>query len=119
MAGAVATITQLRDSDALKHIEELGAALQRGLAEQIDRSGLDAHVLGVPQMPFMRFRYTDDATRRKIQDAFYTETTRRGVLFHPNHHWYVNAAMTHDDIETALDATAAGFRAAEIAAHRD
>ncbi|WP_416971051.1 aspartate aminotransferase family protein [Streptomyces sp. 4F14] len=119
MAGAVATVTRLRDSDALKNIEELGAALQRGMAEQIGRSGLDAHVLGVPQMPFMRFRHTDDRVRRNIQDAFYTETTRRGVLFHPNHHWYINAAMTHDDIETALDATAAGFRAAEIAAHHD
>ncbi|MFF9896392.1 aspartate aminotransferase family protein [Streptomyces longispororuber] len=116
MAGAVATITQLRDSDALKHIEELGAALQRGLAEQIARSGLDAQVLGVPQMPFMRFRHTDDDTRQRMQDAFYTETTRCGVLFHPNHHWYVNAAMTHDDIETALAATEAGFRAAESVA---
>ncbi|MEU2563148.1 aminotransferase class III-fold pyridoxal phosphate-dependent enzyme [Streptomyces longispororuber] len=116
MAGAVATITRLRDSDALKHIEELGAALQRGLAEQIARSGLDAQVLGVPQMPFMRFRHTDDDTRQRMQDAFYTETTRCGVLFHPNHHWYVNAAMTHDDIETALAATEAGFRAAESAA---
>ncbi|GHE67726.1 aspartate aminotransferase family protein [Streptomyces capitiformicae] len=119
MAGAVATITQLRDSDALKRIEELGAILQRGLAEQIARSGLDAHVLGVPQMPFMRFQYTDDAVQRRIQDAFYTETTRCGVLFHPNHHWYISAAMTHDDIDAALDATAQGFRAAEIAASRD
>ena len=45
-------------------------------------------------MPFLRFGYADDAARQRVQDAFYTETTRRGVLLHPNHHWYISAAMT-------------------------
>jgi glutamate-1-semialdehyde aminotransferase len=118
MAAALATITRLRDSDALGRIERLGASLQRGLAKQIADHGLDAQVLGVPQMPFMRFRYADDAVRQRVQDAFYTETTRRGVLFHPNHHWYISAAMTEDDIEFALSATTAGFAAAELAVER-
>ncbi|WP_327305692.1 aminotransferase class III-fold pyridoxal phosphate-dependent enzyme [Streptomyces sp. NBC_01298] len=118
MAAAVATITQLRDTTLLKHVEVLGEQFQDGLRAQVAASVLDAEVVGVPQMPFLRFTHPDDAVRARIQDAFYTETVRRGVLLHPNHHWYVCGAMTEEDIRKALDATAAGFRAAEAAVRR-
>ena len=117
MAAAVATITQLRDSSILKHVETLGEQFQQGLRAQVARSTLGAEVVGVPQMPFLRFTHGDEEVRQRIQDAFYTETVRRGVLLHPNHHWYVCGAMTQQDIATALEATAAGFRAAEAAVH--
>ena len=115
MAAAVATITQLRDTPVLKHVEALGEQFQRGLRAQADASPLSVQVVGVPQMPFLRFTHTDEVERLRAQDAFYTETIRRGVLLHPNHHWYICGAMTEQDIATALAATAAGFRAAEAA----
>ncbi|MFD7068328.1 aspartate aminotransferase family protein [Streptomyces sp. NPDC059913] len=115
MAAAVATITQLRDSPVLKHVEAIGKRFQEGLRAQVTTSGLDAEVVGVPQMPFLRFTHQDEMARLRVQEAFYTETVRRGVLLHPNHHWYVCGAMTEQDIDTALEATAAGFRAAETA----
>lgn len=115
MAAALATIRQLRDTPALKHIETLGQRFQAGLRDQAAGSSLSAEVTGVPQMPFLRFGYADDAVRQRVQEAFYTETVRRGVLLHPNHHWFICAAMTEADIDTALDAAAAGFRAAEAA----
>ncbi|SCG59269.1 aspartate aminotransferase family protein [Micromonospora halophytica] len=117
MAAAVATINQLRDGRLLTHVERLGERLQAGLRDQLAGHGVPGRVLGVPQMPFLRFTDPDEATRTRAHDAFYTETTRRGLLLHPNHHWYVSAAMTDDDVDAALEATAAGFRAAERAAH--
>ncbi|MFK4100737.1 aspartate aminotransferase family protein [Streptomyces sp. NPDC019531] len=119
MAAAIATITQLRDSALLKRIESLGEQFQQGLRAQVAGSTLDAEVAGVPQMPFLRFTEGDEEVRQRIQDLFYTETVRRGVLLHPNHHWYICGAMTQQDIETALEATAAGFRAAEAAVNHD
>jgi glutamate-1-semialdehyde aminotransferase len=112
MAAAVATVTRLRDTTALADIETLGSLLQAGLRAQIDRSGLPCVVTGVPQMPFLRFTARDIKVRTRMIRAFYTETIRLGVLLHPYHHWYVCAAMTADDIDEALDATAAGFAAA-------
>jgi glutamate-1-semialdehyde 2,1-aminomutase len=116
MAAAVATIGRLRDGVLLRRIEELGRRFQSGLVEQVRESSLPARVLGVPQMPFLRFEYADPVVGRRVQDAFYAETTRCGVLLHPNHHWYICAAMTEEDVAFALAATAAGFRAAQWAA---
>ncbi len=118
MAAALTTIRQLRDTDALVNVEKLGARLQEGMAAQIAESGVDAHVLGVPQMPFTRFRYEDEELRSRVSDAFYTAVIRRGVLLHPNHHWYISAAMSQEDVDDLLAATAAGFQAAEAAARR-
>jgi glutamate-1-semialdehyde aminotransferase len=112
MAAAVATISQLRDGVALDRVARLGQRLLDGLARQVTESGLPATVLGVPQMPYLRFTGPDEPERQRRQDAFYTETTRRGVLLHPNHHWYISAAMTEQDIDAALVATSHGFAAA-------
>ncbi|MFH9197165.1 aspartate aminotransferase family protein [Streptomyces anulatus] len=115
MAAALATITQLRDTPVLKHVEALGEQFLRGLDGQATASPVSAEAVGVPQMPFLRFTDPDEQTLARARDAFYTETIRRGVLLHPNHHWYICGAMTEKDIATALEATAAGFRAAEAA----
>jgi len=118
MAAAVATIDQLRDGTVLERVRKLGQRLQSGLAAQIHEYGLPATVLGVPPMPFLRFTHADPAIDQRMRDAFYTATTRRGVLLHPNHHWYICASMTDEDIDFALDATRAGFQAvAELANH--
>lgn len=115
MAAALATITQLRDTPVLKHVEALGEQFLRGLDGQATASPVSAEAVGVPQMPFLRFTDPDEKALARARDAFYTETIRRGVLLHPNHHWYICGAMTEKDIATALEATAAGFRAAEAA----
>jgi glutamate-1-semialdehyde aminotransferase len=54
----------------------------------------------------------DKGSRAEIAwRTFYTGTTRGGVLFHPNHHWFVSAAHTDADLEQTLsvsgDASAA------------
>jgi glutamate-1-semialdehyde 2,1-aminomutase len=111
MAAAAATIRQLRDGVTLRRVEQLGARFQAGLRDQVARSGAPARVLGVPQMPFLRFEHPDSTLRQAMQDAFYTETTRSGVLLHPNHHWYICAAMTDGNVEDALRACWSGFTA--------
>lgn len=116
MAAAVATITTLRTSSTLDRIERLGERLMLGLGQQVAASSLPVSVLGVPQMPYLRFEYSDDATLSRVRNAFYAEAARAGVLLHPYHHWFISAAMSEHDVDTALNAVAAGFAAAEAAA---
>ncbi|GHJ29769.1 aspartate aminotransferase family protein [Streptomyces hygroscopicus] len=112
MAAAVATIDQLADGTVLDRVRRLGVRLQSGLTELVGRHGVPARVRGVPQMPFLAFTHPDPGRSRAMQDAFFAETTRRGVLLHPTHHWFVCAATTDADLDHTLAACDAAFEVA-------
>jgi glutamate-1-semialdehyde 2,1-aminomutase len=115
MAAARATIRELKEGATLRELERLGRLLMSGLAELAVAAGVPVTVLGAPQMPFLRFDYEDRAAREAARRRFFTETVRRGILLHPNHHWYVSGAMTDADIDEALAACEAGFAAVRTA----
>jgi glutamate-1-semialdehyde aminotransferase len=96
MAASLATIAVVRDTDVIPHLWRLGEALQTGLSEIVDSTGLPAQVVGYPIAPFLRF--DDEAAKL----AFYSEATRAGVLLHPNHQWFLSRAHTDEDISTTL-----------------
>jgi glutamate-1-semialdehyde 2,1-aminomutase len=112
MAASLATLEVLEQTDALDVVARLGTRLQDGLKKVFADRGVPADVVGVPQMPFVQFRGTSAAS---MQRAFYTETVRRGVFLHPNHHWYVSASMTENDIDSAVAACDAAAQAAALA----
>lgn len=112
MAAAVATMDQLADGVLLKRIRGLGERLQAGLGALAGRHGVPAQVRGVPQMPFLTFTHPDPGRARLMQDTFFRETTRRGVLLHPTHHWFICAATTDADLDHTLAACDKAFRAA-------
>jgi glutamate-1-semialdehyde 2,1-aminomutase len=103
MAAALTTITILRETDALDHVWRMGSAFQSGLRDLVDAYAIPAEVVGYPPMPFLRFTHTDQGERRRITELFFAETTRLGILLHPNHQWFVSAAHSIDDIEFTLD----------------
>jgi glutamate-1-semialdehyde 2,1-aminomutase len=111
MAAARATILELRRGTTLPRIERLGRRLLDGLAELADGAGIEATPRGLPQMPFLQFSHEERELRERAKRAFYTETVRRGILLHPNHHWYISGAMSERDIDETLEACEAGFAA--------
>jgi glutamate-1-semialdehyde 2,1-aminomutase len=111
MAAALKTISILSTTDAIDTLWTIGGALQDGLRQLIARHGLAAEVLGYAPMPFMRFVMPDPDERAWAERVFFRETTRRGVLLHPNHQWFVSAAHTLEDVEATVDACDAAFRA--------
>lgn len=111
MAAAMATIAELRRGEALPRIERLGRLLLAGLTELAEAAGVEAVARGAPQMPYLEFTHRDEAQREAAKTAFFTETIRRGILLHPNHHWYLCAAMGEEDVDAALAACEAGFAA--------
>lgn len=109
MAAAITTISILKGTNALAHIWTMGAMFQKGIEALIEEYGVMAEIIGYPPMPFIRFNSLDEATNDKARTIFYTEVTRHGVLFHPNHHWYISALHTEEDIQMTLEVCRKGF----------
>jgi glutamate-1-semialdehyde aminotransferase len=111
MAAVVATVSALKESDAIPHIWKMGTAFLRGLRDLIAEYGVPVEAVGYAPYPFLNFNAPDAREREADKAAFYTETTRGGVLFHPGHHWYISAAHVEDDIAYTLDVCRKGFEA--------
>jgi glutamate-1-semialdehyde 2,1-aminomutase len=110
MAAAVATIQKLRREQVIPHLWRIGQGLLDGLNLLVQDMGVEARTMGLPPMPYLVFTDRDPAVRETAKQVFYRETTRRGVLFHPNHHWFVSAAHTDQDLAHALEVSAEALR---------
>ncbi|MGY1752967.1 aminotransferase class III-fold pyridoxal phosphate-dependent enzyme [Blastococcus sp. SYSU D01042] len=111
MAASLATLTQLRDTDALARMAESGQRLRDGLAAQSAAHGFDTRQTGPVQMPLLRF--ADDDAASTLARTWTNEAVKRGVYLHPVHNWFLSAAHTADDIDQALERTDDAF--AELA----
>src|SRR5207237_8745814 len=107
MAAAVATLERLKRGDVIPHLWQLGQAFLDGLNQLAHDSGVEAQAVGAAPMPYLIFTYDSGPTfaqtgqigtpatsqagsrNEKAWRAFYTETTRGGLLLHPNHQWFV------------------------------
>lgn len=111
MVAAITTISILKETDAIPHIWAMGKMFQDGIRTIITELGISAQIIGYPPFPLIQFTMSDGTENEKAKAIFYTETTRLGVLFHPNHHWYISAAHTEEDIEYTLDVCKKSFEA--------
>lgn len=131
MSAALATIKKLEDMKVMDHISNIAIKLGTGLRELIENKNVKATVFGVPQMPFLMFgdkeinlkalnfrtiaapvNAVNDEKKdlenneiikaNRLKDLFYNETIKRGVFFHPNHHWFSCFAHTDEDVDRTL-----------------
>ncbi len=108
MAAAVATIRELRDTDAMARMRDSGQRLRDGLAAQAAAHGFEVVQTGPVQMPLLRFAGDDDFSQTRL---WCDEAGARGVYLHPYHNWFLSAAHTAADIDDALDRTDGAFAA--------
>jgi glutamate-1-semialdehyde 2,1-aminomutase len=106
MAAALATITTLRDTDALARLASAGDALRHGLATQAESYGVRVRQTGPVQMPFLSFVGDTEYQRARL---FTGEAVKRGVYLHPRHNWFLSAAHSQEDINDALEVTDIAF----------
>jgi glutamate-1-semialdehyde 2,1-aminomutase len=111
MTASIATLTQLRDTDALARMADAGQRLRDGLAAQSAAHGFVTTQTGPVQMPLLRF--VDDDAASTMARTWTNEAVKRGVYLHPVHNWFLSAAHTSDDIDLALERTDDAF--AELA----
>jgi glutamate-1-semialdehyde 2,1-aminomutase len=109
MAAALATINKLRQGQVIAHLWQIGQGLLDGLNTLAQDAGVEAEAVGLPPMPYLVFTYADPEIKETARYVFYRETTRRGVLFHPNHHWFVCAAHSQQDLARTLEISAEAF----------
>jgi glutamate-1-semialdehyde aminotransferase len=109
MVAAITTISILKEANAIPHIWAMGKLFQEGIRDIITEYALPAQVVGYPPFPFIQFILPDDTETEKAKTVFYSEAARLGVLFHPNHHWYISAAHTEEDIRNTLVVCKRGF----------
>jgi glutamate-1-semialdehyde 2,1-aminomutase len=111
MVASIATLTQLRDTDALARMAASGQRLRDGLAAQSAAHGFETTQTGPVQMPLLQF--VGDDARSTTARAWTNEAVKRGVYLHPVHNWFLCAAHTAEDIDLALERTDDAF--AELA----
>lgn len=103
MVAAYTTINILKETNVISHIWHIGQIFLKGLQNIICELEIDAKAVGYPPFPYIQFSMKDEDKKEKIKRIFYAETTKQGVLFHPNHHWYICGAHTIEDINNTLD----------------
>ena len=108
MAAAVATITELRDTDALPRMAAAGQQLRDGLAAQAVAHGFDVAQTGPVQMPLLSFAGDTDLA---LATDFAGEAVRRGVYLHPWHNWFTSAAHSPEVVAHALERADEAFAA--------
>jgi glutamate-1-semialdehyde 2,1-aminomutase len=108
MAAAVATVRALGADDAVGQMTHAGNRLREGVEAQAAEYRLGIRYTGPVQMPFMTFKGDLRYARACV---FCAAAAEHGALLHPRHNWFLSAAHSDEDIDAALVATDAGFRA--------
>lgn len=119
MAAAVATIHELRETDALERIWARGAQLKAGCQQLIAEHGLEGVIgcSGYDCWLQLTFGGKDEREARAVQTLFRQEIAKRGVLLRPS--VFLCAAHTSDDIATTLQAFAEAMTIVAVARRED
>jgi len=108
MAAAIATLTEIENSDYLERAERTGGILRDGLARQAVSYGFNLRQTGPVQMPMILF---EDDLDLRLGYCWVEEAVTRGVYLHPWHNNFVCAALTESDVKATLDVTDQAFEA--------
>jgi glutamate-1-semialdehyde 2,1-aminomutase len=106
MAAAIATITALREEDAVATMVSMGQKLRDGFAAQASSIGVSIRQTGPVQMPNLAF---DGDTQYERALVFAAACADRGLIVHPRHNWFLSAAHTVADIDRALEISEVAF----------
>ncbi len=120
MVAALETIEELERTNGIEHMWDIGRKLADGLKELVSKLHIRAEVIGPTPMPFLLFGRREDYGKvwrsdkeeptqaeqknRIYRDTFYAEIIKRGIFFHPNHHWFTCLSHSNEDVERTLRA---------------
>jgi glutamate-1-semialdehyde 2,1-aminomutase len=108
MAAAIATISELRTTDAFSVMTQAGQRLRAGLLGQSASYGLQVRYTGPATMPYLTFAGDTEWERMQL---FSRACLTAGLYVHPRHNWFLSAAHTEEVIDEALLATDHAFSA--------
>lgn len=107
-AACIACINKLKAIDAPKLFKELGTELTDGLVAAGKEHGFDLVVSGAPALFYLRIANDDSLL---LHQDWIAECVNRGVFFASHHNHFINAALTHEDINRTIEVAEDAFKA--------
>lgn len=120
MVAALETIGELERTNGVRYMWDIGRKLTNCLKELVSELRIPVEVIGPTPMPYLLFGRREDygkvwrSERKELtqaeqknriyRDTFYAEIIKRGVFFHPNHHWFTCLSHSNEDVERTLRA---------------
>jgi glutamate-1-semialdehyde 2,1-aminomutase len=106
MAAATETLRQIKTTNYLEHIVDMGSRLRAGLKQQAGNYGFALRQSGPVQMPQILF---EDDPDFRFGYAWVGECVQRGVYLHPFHNMFLSAAHGEPELAATLKATDDAF----------
>jgi glutamate-1-semialdehyde-2,1-aminomutase len=110
MVAALATISELEEKNGIEHMWKQGRVLAEGMESIAGSLGIEAKMLGLPVVPMFKFLFKDDALNMRCREHFFAAMVQKGILMHPNHHWFLSLAHTDKDVAETLNAAEVCFK---------
>ncbi len=107
-AACIACINKLKAIDAPKLFHQLGTELTDGLKKAGAEHGFDLVVSGAPALFYLRIANDDSLL---IHQDWIAECVNRGAFFASHHNHFINAALTHEDINRTIEIAEDAFKA--------
>lgn len=107
-AACIACINKLKAIDAPKLFKEMGTELTDGLKAAGAEHGFDLVVSGAPALFYLRIANDDSLL---LHQDWIAECVNRGVFFASHHNHFINAALTHEDINRTIEIAEDSFKA--------
>ena len=107
-AACIACINKLKKIDAPKLFKELGTDLTDGLVAAGKEHGFDLVVSGAPALFYLRIANDDSLL---LHQDWVAECVNRGVFFTSHHNHFINASLTHEDINRTIEIAEDAFKA--------
>ena len=107
-AACIACINKLKKIDAPKLFHDLGTELTDGLVAAGKEHGFDLVVSGAPALFYLRIANDDSLL---LHQDWIAECVNRGVFFASHHNHFINASLTHEDINRTIEIAEDAFKA--------
>ncbi len=106
-AACIACINKLKAINAPKLFNDLGLELTNGLKKSAEENGFDLIVSGAPALFYLRIANDDSML---LHQDWIAECVNRGVFFASHHNHFINAALTHEDINRTIEIADEAFK---------
>lgn len=107
-AACIATINKLKKLDAPKLFDAMGRELTEGFKKAGAEHGFDLVVSGAPALFYLRIANDDSLL---LHQDWVAECVNRGLFITSHHNHFINASLTHEDINRSIEIAEDAFKA--------
>lgn len=113
MAAALAVINEIETKNVIRHIWDVGRQLIEGLNDLAKDLDVEARCLGLPPVFRLFFEIGQNESNKRLEEIFFQECVRRGILFPLRALWYVCYSHSSEDIDKTLEVCEDALRIAK------